>query len=393
MALSRKGLIFSLVAALWLAAAPAGGVTLTFDYRYDSGNFFDPGTQARATLEAAGSFYSSILNDTLSPIVAPSYNSQTAHVEWTWTMGFLDPRSTSTTTLVDEIIAADEYRIFAGARAHPGTTLAVAAPGNADWGRTTSGSLTSTDLQQRSAIDTAFDKAVEKRDEESGFAAWGGSISFDNDTNWHVNYLTAPTSGKVDLFSVAIHELGHTLGLGTSADWSNLVSGSTFIGATAMTKYGAAVPLSPDRNHWLEGLGSVVYGGAATQTAALTPGIAPGVRKKLTAIDAAALTDIGWSLILPPGLPGDYNGDNIVNAADYTVWRNTRGQTGTGLAADGNHNNAIDIGDFTIWKTNFGQVGSGSGSSEAASVPEPCGIALVLIALLLVSGLRRSRIN
>ena len=30
-------------------------------------------------------------------------------------------------------------------------------------------------------------------------------------------------------------------------------------------------------------------------------------------------------------LTGDYNGDGTVNAADYTVWRNTRGKTGRGL--------------------------------------------------------------
>ena len=267
--------------------------------------------------------------------------------------------------------------------------MAVAAPGSADTGRSTSGSWNSTDLLARAAIDAAFANAAKKRDEETGFAAWGGSISFDNDTNWHLDYLTAPTIGKVDLFSVAIHELGHTLGLGTSVDWTNRVSGSTFIGATAMTKYGGPVPLAPDGDHWLEGLGSVVYGGAATQTASLTPGIAPGVRKKLTSLDAAALSDIGWSLILPPGLTGDYNGDNVVNAADYTVWRNSRGETGPGLAADGNRNNAIDIGDFNIWKSNFGASGSGSGSSLAESVPEPATIWQLLVLTILLSATRR----
>ena len=55
-------------------------------------------------------------------------------------------------------------------------------------------------------------------------------------------------------------------------------------------------------------------------------------------------------------LAGDYNLDGTVNAADYTVWRDTLGST-TSLAADGNGNNAIDTGDYGVWKQNFGRTG------------------------------------
>jgi len=49
---------------------------------------------------------------------------------------------------------------------------------------------------------------------------------------------------------------------------------------------------------------------------------------------------------------GDYNHDHVVNAADYTVWRNTLGQVGAGLAADGNFNGMIDNDDYDVWKLN-----------------------------------------
>ena len=74
------------------------------------------------------------------------------------------------------------------------------------------------------------------------------------------------------------------------------------------------------------------------------------------------------------GLLGDYNHNGIVDSADYTVWRDSLGQTGTALAADGNDNGMIDAGDFAVWTTNFGHTlggGGGSGAGANAAVPEP----------------------
>ena len=61
------------------------------------------------------------------------------------------------------------------------------------------------------------------------------------------------------------------------------------------------------------------------------------------------------------GLPGDYNKDGIVDTADFTVWRNTLGQIGTGLAADGNASGTIDAGDYNVWKSHFGQTAGDAG--------------------------------
>jgi T5SS/PEP-CTERM-associated repeat protein len=86
---------------------------------------------------------------------------------------------------------------------------------------------------------------------------------------------------------------------------------------------------------------------------------------------------------------GDYNGDDTVDAADYTVWRDTLGSDQY-LNADGSGNGVIDEDDYAIWKANFGVTGwsSASGAAEAASaaVPEPAAGMLLLVGALLLTG-------
>jgi hypothetical protein len=82
-------------------------------------------------------------------------------------------------------------------------------------------------------------------------------------------------------------------------------------------------------------------------------------------------------------LAGDYNGDQIVNAADFTVWRDSLGRMGTDLAADGNNNDRIDAGDYDLWKSQFGLGGSGAVAASllGEAVPEPSAVPLWLLSL------------
>ncbi len=84
---------------------------------------------------------------------------------------------------------------------------------------------------------------------------------------------------------------------------------------------------------------------------------------------------------LTPPLVGDYNDDGIVDAADYTVWRDHLGAPAGTLLNDP-AGGAIGTAQYTQWKTHFGQTfGAGSGAISLAPVPEPSTVVLMMLAM------------
>jgi hypothetical protein len=130
----------------------------------------------------------------------------------------------------------------------------------------------------------------------------------------------------------------------------------------------------------------------------LLTGIAPSLGQFETTLRNAAgaaipLTVINGSVTLSPYPLADYNHNGIVDAADYTVWRDTLGQTGLGLAADGDGNSIVDQADYDVWKMQFGNTVGGSGASVAGrlsdgAVPEPSTCVLLVAAALVLACLR-----
>jgi hypothetical protein len=96
------------------------------------------------------------------------------------------------------------------------------------------------------------------------------------------------------------------------------------------------------------------------------------------------------SAIEPPVTTGDYNGNDIVDAADYVIWRKNLGQpvAMNGDGADGNANGTVDPDDYNVWRMNFDRVieGPASGAGLTAAVPEPATSGLLLSAALLALG-------
>jgi hypothetical protein len=78
-------------------------------------------------------------------------------------------------------------------------------------------------------------------------------------------------------------------------------------------------------------------------------------------------------------LPGDYNNNGGVDAADYIVWRSNLG-TNNVLPNDP-IGGTIGAAQYDQWRSHFGQsAGSGSGTVASAAVPEPAALMLMLFA-------------
>ncbi len=73
---------------------------------------------------------------------------------------------------------------------------------------------------------------------------------------------------------------------------------------------------------------------------------------------------------VPAGLPGDFNLDGFVDAADYVMWRKDN-----------------SVGDYAEWVANFGESQTGSGGiGSSTTVPEPSAVLLTLLSLSVFCG-------
>ena len=184
----------------------------------------------------------------------------------------------------------------------------------------------------------------------------------------HVNGTYSQTAaGKLKI------ELGGT-SPGTNYD-QLLVNGTASLNGTLQVSIlDPYLPMKGDTYNILDWTGSL----SGTFSSLQLPALYGGLGWNLSQLYLAGTLSIG-------GVLGDYNGNGVVDAADYTVWRNALGRTGSGLAADGNGDKAVTQADYVVWKTNFGQhAGSGSAadSPPSVAVPEPGSLQLILLSVI-----------
>jgi hypothetical protein len=96
------------------------------------------------------------------------------------------------------------------------------------------------------------------------------------------------------------------------------------------------------------------------------------------------LNDMQIEAVESPALPGDYNSDGKVDAADFVIWRKDPNAHGG------------DPAGYTTWRTNFNRPASGAasgsavGAGTAAAIPEPASLVLAAVAAT-IGSLRRPR--
>jgi Dockerin type I domain len=370
--------------ALIFAPPSRAALTIDLDYSLDTSGFFSDSTTngqaARAALQRASQVLGERIVDNLSPI-SPAAGD-------TWTTKFTHPGTGAADFAITDLdIPAKTIKVYAGARDLAGSAIGLGGPG----GYTGSGSQVFLDALQYRGQSGA--QALSPTD----FGPWGGSIAFDNTVSWNLS-LAGPAAGKNDFFTVALHEMAHVLGFGTSRSWATFRSGNVFTGPKSKAQNdGANVPLynleSPSA-HWQVGTKSPVTIGGALQEAAMSPSIVVGTRKLFTLLDFAGLDDIGWDI----ARPGDVNADGTVDFTDLVALAqnyNTSEPLMRWSQGDFNYDGSVDFTDLVALARDYNTTGVmasptdvsgalGASFSEewaaaqsVAGVPEPGAIAVV----------------
>jgi hypothetical protein len=276
-------------------------IAFRFDYSLDSTGFFnDP--ERRAALEQAGFMLTSQLNDSLAAIAPGGTNSLTLTVT--------KPGTNQTVTLINPAIAADEIVVYAIGANLGGTHLGATGA-----------------TSYRATGTTGFVNAVTHRGQNAALtesSPWGGIVGFNQSKNWYFGSGTLDAT-EYDFVSVAAHELMHVLGFGAgNPEFDQFVSGHQYVGPNASAIYGRSIPMEAHDgsiDHWAAGTTS--YGAAPLMLGDLTP----GTKRTVTAIDLAALADIGWQVDLVPtsvttpalGDLGPVTGTSPTGQPQYTI--------------------------------------------------------------------------
>jgi hypothetical protein len=170
--------------------------------------------------------------------------------------------------------------------------------------------------------------------------------------------------------------VGFEIGGTNAADFARLTTGgiATLDGGLAVQLINGFLPGAGDMFDILTATGGIT--GTFDTTPEQLPALSGGLKWQIN----YGAHDVVLAVVAA-GLFGDYNGNGIVDAADYTVWRDHLGQSVT-LPNDTTPG-SVTQADYDVWKSNFGNH-SGSGSGAGASVPEPASLLLLLSGTLAI---------
>lgn len=318
-----------------LMMRPVSGLTVSIDYSLDSSGFFSSNLTAKAALEQAAADVSSAITSSLGALSPSSLaftgtnGSTTATADWR--LSFTNPTTGAAESLTSFSSGVGEFKVFAGVRSLTGSTLGEGGPVGVELAFGGSG-FESEWVGAVGAMQTASNSVMTRGGgpvigtlagsltlgaSNSGyslsFGVLAGALTFDNDANndgsadgdlsgyWHFDHTTAVGSGLNDFYSVALHEIVHSLGFGLGDSWNEERLGTTWLGAEGIEANGTGVNLVDGTSgaHVAAGVFSTTLEGDP-QEALMDPTLTTGTRKFLTVLDLAMLEDLGYSVSAVP---------------------------------------------------------------------------------------------
>jgi hypothetical protein len=382
------------IVLLTLLHQPAAAINIFVDYTYDTNNFFNT-PERRASIEAAARRYSEIITTSLLPVTLANDGTD-PRVAFTHPgTGEYYQISPATSTGNDAVVAGggvhaslyrgpwtidgDQWILYVGGR--------PLASGVASEGGTRTG-LNFPQVFESGASHLNRGFRPSGTFGVANLPVWGGSVTFDTDgTLWHSNHTTPPAANEYDLYSFALHEIGHALGLNDD-DWvewtSHVTAGTRRYRGQALSTYnadnGAALSFmniaTVTNAHWTDNVydsylfqnaspnlvGSI--GLLSLQDLLMEKTPEPGCRLELTNVDVAALRDLGWTTVSQFATqPGDINRNGKVDAADLVAI-----------------SKGITNATYAIWKANFGESLAPAIVVDSTTAPEPIAVLLLLSA-------------
>ncbi|MFT4546804.1 MAG: hypothetical protein ACI8XO_000489 [Verrucomicrobiales bacterium] len=355
---------------LWFASwisfaspvATADALTIEVDYRYDQNGFFSAGgnpqgavgaSAARAAIEAAAARWGAIIDQ---PLLAAQFNDAGNDPR----IRFIHPGtgqphevSSAASVATDALVRnggalADEYRgswslsadtivIYAGAHlfGDGGNDVEQIGNGSTGFGE----NFVDVIGNPNGPIFRGFPQPFPNGPRDN-LPVWGGAVSFTTHPNaeWYFDHTALPPTNSIDLYSIALHEIGHVLGQNTLEwnNWSGYVSGFEFRGPETLAAVAAGgvagvIPEVNDGNdfHWFAGTAdSLIFrAGAPNYLGTVGPVdmqislmhgelafAPPTLRYEVTNLDAASLRDVGWST-----LDGDLPLPEILEIREFEI--------------------------------------------------------------------------
>jgi Matrixin len=285
----------NLIACLLTAVAPAAtALTIKIDYTYDTNTFFNT-PEKKSAMEAVAKFYGDLITDNLLRIDPADFE------DASWTARPLNPATGVEISIPNLVVPANTIIVYVGSRTLPPASLGRGGPG----GYGASGYTEWFDvLAGRGSAGAAVKPSTARTDH----CPWGGSIAFDSVGPW--NFSQSENLEGYEFIAVALHEMGHVLGIGTADSWKNKVASGTFTGPFVIRSYGGAPTLDAGNAHFaVSSRDSPRFGSFGKSHGTLAPTNMLAVLTEddttylvATDLDLAALVDCGWEIRPPLGL-------------------------------------------------------------------------------------------